>query len=81
MQAGTGQNQVLLRWASAREAGPVNSDAAAIRVLLQAGVESFSDDVLDEGYAELAPFYERATEDDERRTARERYVARTEAVL
>jgi hypothetical protein len=81
IHAGRGQHQVLQRWAAEHGAGPVNSEAAAIRVLLQAGVEALRDDVLDEGYAELAQIYEGAEERDERRTARDRYVARTEANL
>jgi|GEM_PF-902247 len=81
IQAGTGPHQVLQRWADAHGVGSVNSEAAAIRALLHAGVEALRDDVLDEGYAELAQVYNGVEENDERRSARDRYVARTEATL
>jgi hypothetical protein len=78
IQAGTGQHKVLQRWATEHGVGAVNSEAAAIRALLQAGAEALRDDVLDEGYTELAQTYSGAEVRDERRTARDRYVARTE---
>jgi hypothetical protein len=81
IRAGSGQHQVLQRWASAHGAGPVNSEAAAIRALLHAGVEAMRDDVLDEGYAELARVYNDAEARDERRSARNQYVARTDGHL
>jgi len=59
--------------------GAVNSEAAAIRALLQAGAEALAEEVLDAGYAELAQVYGGAAERGERRTARDRYVARAEA--
>jgi len=79
IRPGTGQHRVLQHWASQHGAGSVNSEAAAIRVLLQAGAEALRDEVLDAGYAELAQVYGSAEEREERRTARDRYVARTEA--
>lgn len=81
IRAGTDQNQVLQRWAAEHGVGAVNSEAAAIRALLQAGVEALRDDVLDKGYAELAQVYNGAEDRDERRAARDRYVARTEAAV
>jgi hypothetical protein len=51
---GTGQHEALRRWAAVHGAGSVTSEAAALRVLLQAGVDALRDDVLDAGYAELA---------------------------
>ncbi|MGI8722730.1 MAG: hypothetical protein ACR2JG_10930 [Geodermatophilaceae bacterium] len=81
IQVGTGQHQVLTRWAAEHGAGAVNSEAGAIRALLQAGVLALRDDVLDEGYAELAQIYGGAEERAERRANRERYLARTEATL
>lgn len=81
IRVGSDQHQVLRRWAAAHGAGSVNSEAAAIRALLQVGAEALRDDVLDEGYAELAQVYNGAGERDERRSARDRYVARTEAAL
>lgn len=79
IRPGTDQHQVLQRWATEHGVGSVNSEAAAIRALLQAGADALRDDVLDAGYAELAQVYEGTEERDERRTARDRYVARTEA--
>lgn len=79
IRPGTGQHQVLQRWATEHGVGSVNSEAAAIRALLQAGADALRDDVLDAGYAELAQVYEGTEGRDERRAARDRYVARTEA--
>jgi len=79
IRPGTGQHQVLQQWATEHGVGAVNSEAAAIRVLLQAGAEALAEEVLDAGYAELAQVYGGAEERGERRTARDRYVARTEA--
>ncbi len=79
--AGSAQHQALLRWAEAHGTGPVNSEAAAIRALLQAGAEALRDDALDEGYIELAQVYNGAEERDDRRSARALYVARTETAL
>ncbi len=79
IRPGTGQHQVLQHWAAEHGVGAVNSEAAAIRALLQAGAEALADEVLDAGYAELAQVYGGAEERDERRTARDRYVVRTEA--
>lgn len=78
IRSGTGQHRVLQRWAAEHGVGNVNSEAAAIRALLQAGADALRDEVLDDGYAELAQVYD-GTEEDERRAARDRYVARTEA--
>lgn len=81
IQAGTDQNEVLKRWAAMHGVGSVSSEAAALRALLQAGVEALLEDVLNEGYAELAQVYDGVHERDERRLARDRYVTRTEATL
>lgn len=81
IQAGTAQHKGLQRWAKERGLGSVSSEAAIIRALLQAGVDSCGDDLLDEGYAEPAQFYDGATEHAERRVARDRYVDQTEATL
>lgn len=81
IRAGSGQHQVLQRWAAAHGAGSVNSEAAAIRALLQVGTAALRDDMLDEGYAELAQVYNSGQERDERRSATDRYAARTEAAL
>jgi len=79
IRPGTGQHQALQQWATEHGVGAVNSEAAAIRVLLQAGAEALAEELLDAGYAELAQVYVSAGEREERRTARDRYVARTEA--
>ena len=76
---GTRQREVLQRWMADRGEGPVRSEAAVIRALLRAGVESLSDDVLDVGYAQLAASYDNDGKQDERLVARDRYVERTDA--
>ncbi len=81
IQAGTAHHNALRRWAEAHGAGGVNSEAAALRVLLQAGAIALQDDVLDAGYAELAQVFSGQEERAERRTARDRYAARTDAAL
>ena len=73
IRQGTGQHHVLQQWAREHGVGAVTSEAAA------AGAEALSDEVLDAGYAELAQVYGGAEERGERRTARDRYVARAEA--
>jgi len=78
IRPGTGQHQVLQHWAAEHGVGAVNSEAAAIRALLAAGAEALADEVLDAGYAALAQVYGAAEEREERCTARDRYVARTE---
>jgi len=55
-----------------RGGNPAKSEAAVIRALLRAGVESLSDDVLDVGYAQLAASYDSDQSHDERRVARDR---------
>lgn len=80
IQGDTSENAVLRRWAAAHGVGSVNSEAAALRLLLQAGVEALTEHVLDEGYAQFAQEYGSPTAREERRSARERYVSRTEAI-
>ena len=75
----TDQHRVLQRWAADHDFGAVNSEAAALRALLRAGVEALRDDVLDAGYAELAKDYASDEERTQRRAARDRYISRTEA--
>ena len=57
----------------------MKSEAAVIRALLRAGVESMSDDVLDVGYTQLAASYDNDGKQDERLVARDRYVEKTDA--
>lgn len=78
---GTSQHQALQLWAEENGSGAVNSEAALIRALMQAGAEALSDEILDASYAELARIYNKPEEDVERRLARDRYIERTEATL
>jgi hypothetical protein len=80
-RAGTEHFEALRRWAEAHGTGTVNSEAAALRALLQAGAIALQDDVLDSGYAELAEVFSGEEERTERRGARDRYTARTDATL
>lgn len=81
IRVGTEHHNALRRWAEAHGAGGVNSEAATLRVLLRAGAIALQDDVLDAGYAELAQVFSGEEERAERRTARDRYTARTDAAL
>ena len=81
IQAGTEHHKALSRWAEAHGGGSVTSEAAALRALLQAGAVALQEDVLDAGYAELAQVFSGEQERAERRTARDRYAARTDAAL
>lgn len=81
IQAGTEHHDALLRWAEAHGSGGVNSEAAALRVLLRVGAIALQDEVLDAGYAELAQVLSGAEDRAERRIARDRYAARTDAAL
>lgn len=81
VRAGTAHHDALGRWAEDHGAGSVNSEAAALRVLLQAGMNAVQEDILDAGYAELAQVLSGEQERGERRTARDRYAARTDAAL
>lgn len=71
--------EVLRHWASQHDvADDIKSEAAALRALLQAGAEALKDLVLDVGYAQLATEFNAEPSSTERRSARERYVRRTE---
>ena len=78
IEAGTGEHRALQRWAAAKGLRSIDSEAAALRAVLQAGLEALRDDVLDSGYAELAETYNAAGHRAERRTARERYAERSD---
>lgn len=78
IRPGTEHHQVLQRWAATHGGDTVNSEAAALRTLLQAGADALRDDVLDAGYADLAGTYNTGSADADRRSARDRYVARIE---
>lgn len=79
IQSGTDQYEVLRQWAARHGDMSVRSEAGALRALLQVAVEALRDEVLDAGYAELASTFHGKAERAERRAARERYVARTDA--
>jgi hypothetical protein len=74
-------HHALERWAVLHDLSAPTSEAATIRALLQAGAEALSDEVLDEGYAELAETFNAAGPRTERRASRDRYVSRTESGL
>ncbi|HEY5852468.1 MAG TPA: hypothetical protein VIW24_00035 [Aldersonia sp.] len=81
LSADTTQFEVLRQWVAQRGDPDIRSEAGALRALLHAGVEALRDDVLDAGYAELAAEFHGDTERAERRTARDRYAARTDTSL
>ncbi|WP_061002884.1 hypothetical protein [Mycolicibacterium mucogenicum] len=70
---------VLRQWASQHGESEVKSEAGALRVLLQAGAEALRERVLDAGYADLADEFNSPSASAERKSARDRYVRRTEA--
>ena len=78
IEAGTGEHEVLQRWAAAHGFRSIDSEAAAIRAVLQAGVEALRDDVLDGAYAELAHTFNAPEQRAERRAARKRYADRAD---
>lgn len=72
--------EVLRHWASEHDvADDINSEAAALRALLQAGAEALKERVLDAGYARLATEFNTAPSNVERRAAHDRYARRTES--
>lgn len=80
IEEGTPAHLALRRYAGRHRARlPENmSEAAMLRVLLHAGAEALSDQVLDAGYAELAATFNSGEQASERRTARDRYASRNE---
>ncbi len=81
IEAGTDEHEMLRRWAAERGDQPVRSEASALRALLRAGAERLRDDALDTAYAGLAAIYSHDAQHTERRVARKRYTARTDANL
>ena len=79
IQSGTDQYEVLRQWAARHGDLSVRSEAGALRALLKVAVEALRDEVLEAGYAELATVFHGEAERAERRTARDRYAARTDA--
>ncbi|KAA2266109.1 hypothetical protein F0L68_03040 [Solihabitans fulvus] len=71
------EHSALVAWAAEHGMQVGSSDAAVIRALLRAGAEALREQVLEQGYAQLAA--SRTDEEtDERRTLRARYVERTD---
>lgn len=67
--------EVLRRWADDHDiTDDIKSEAAALRVLLQAGAESLKEQVLDIGYSQLATEFNSDASNGERRTARARHI-------
>jgi hypothetical protein len=76
---GTREHEALLAWAAQRglEVTGSTAEAALLRLLLRAGVESLRTSALDVAYAELAVSMTGADKADSR-AARDRYVKRAE---
>src|SRR6266702_301128 len=76
---GTREHEALLAWAAQRglEVTGSTAEAALLRLLLRAGVESLRTSALDVAYAELAVTMTGAEKADSR-AARARYVKRAE---
>lgn len=80
--SGTPENEVLRQWATARGSAVSFTEASALRVLLRAGAERLREEALDSAYADLAAELDGDVERrHERRSARTRYAARTDAHL
>lgn len=77
---GTNENRSLRAWAERRgiTAGESTSEAALLRLLLRAGAESLSEQVLDIAYAQLAVEIETAADTVDSRAARARHLKRSE---
>lgn len=75
----TAEHAALAAWATDRGLDPERfaTEASIIRALLRAGAESLREQALGEGYAALAAELT-AEEREETRSARDRYVRRTE---
>lgn len=78
LDEGSESFEALRRWASWRGDAAVKSEAGALRVLLRAGAEALSEQMLDFAYAELAAEVNNAPHADERRVARDRHLRRAE---
>lgn len=81
LKKGTIENASLNAWAKLHGAAKVESEASALRTLLQAGAEALQEQALEAGYAELAAAYSGDQERAERRAARDRYAGRTDSAL
>lgn len=77
---GTAEMAAVQSWAQ-RHGITVTSEAAVLRVLLQAGAEAIRESVLASAYADLAEEFNAPEPEAERRAARGRYAERTDARL
>ncbi|KRQ23336.1 MULTISPECIES: hypothetical protein [unclassified Mycobacteroides] len=73
--------EVLRQWAELRGQAGIKSEAAVLRVLLQAGVEAVRNHALEGGYSQLAQEFNAEGAHAERLAARARYTERTETHL
>lgn len=81
LDADTDAFDMLRQWAELRGQAGIKTEAAALRALLQAGVEAVRNHALESGYAQLAEEFNAEPAHVERRAARDRYTERTEARL
>lgn len=81
LDAATAEFDMLRQWAELRGQTGIKTEAAALRALLQAGVEAVRNHALESGYAQLAEEFNAEPAHAERRVARDRYTERTEARL
>jgi hypothetical protein len=73
---GTPQRSALAEWAAAHGREFSRTEAAILRLLLAAGVESVSEAALDIAYGQLAATFDSEDMAQDRRAARDRYAAR-----
>ena len=77
LDEGSASFEALRQWAHRRGDGDIRSEASALRALLQAGAEALKDAVLDAAYSDLAAEFNNPEANAERKTARDRYAARS----
>jgi len=73
--------EALRLWAIQHGEVDIKSEAGALRALLQAGVQAVRNHTLEVGYAQLAQEFNAEPAHRDRRGARDRYTARSEAHL
>lgn len=80
LEQGSPAFEVLRQWVHQNDyaSGDINSSAAVLRALLQVGAEALHEQVLDIGYAQLAPDFNSESATAGRRTARDRSAAQTD---
>lgn len=78
LREGTVEMDAVRSWAQ-HHGVTVSTEAAALRVLLQAGAEAIRESVLELAYTALAEEFNAPDMDADRRAARARYAARTDA--